>query len=189
MTQWILQFSNAGNLIIQECKQILVSMRYRVRSNLSLELLCMSMFLELFQSIHDWFLEWFNYPKGLSSNDTNCFITLSKDENHETLHITNYELAGWRLFITLLFVYLWEKRYTDIFWIFCRESLWLSKQREKFRLIKSKSKIFIQPRALKKDIQSNMHWLINYGKVQGVAAAELNDILQSRYDNQETGPT
>ena len=62
--------------------------------------------------------------------------------------------------------------------------MWLSKQRNKFRLIKGKTKTSMQHGAQWKT--NNLicilicHWITQ-------AAEGLKDILQSRYDNQETG--
>ena len=57
------QLSNVRSMIMKECKQILMFMRYGVRSNLSFELLSISLTLELFQNIHGGFLKWLHYPK------------------------------------------------------------------------------------------------------------------------------
>ena len=82
------QFSDVDYLIIQEGKQILMSKSYGHRGNLSLELLCISMTLELFKGILNWCTEWFDNPEGLYSYDIDGFVTLGK-EKWKKHHITN----------------------------------------------------------------------------------------------------
>ena len=74
---------------MQECKQIFMSKSYGLRGNLSLELLCISMTLELFQSICDWFFEWLDNPEGLYGYDIDSLMTFRDRKMEEQLDITN----------------------------------------------------------------------------------------------------
>jgi len=53
VVQCILCSSNGDNLIIQECQQIFIIRGYRLRSDLQLQLLHISLPLELLESVHD----------------------------------------------------------------------------------------------------------------------------------------
>ena len=88
------QFSDVDYLIMQECKQIFMSKSYRLRGNLSLEHLCISMTLELFQSICDWFPEWLNNPEGLCGYDIDSLTTFRHRKMGEQSDITSKNLVG-----------------------------------------------------------------------------------------------
>ena len=55
--------SNVVHFIIQESKQIVMSSGYGCRCDMHVQFLCIVLYLELIQSLHDGYIKWLHIPE------------------------------------------------------------------------------------------------------------------------------